>query len=244
MSTVAPAPQPRLTEPQRLINTFVAPSLTFTDIRKHTSWWVPWMLLSVVSLGFMFSIQRKIGFEQVVRNEIARSSRAEQFERLSPEQQQRQMQMTTKIMTVAGYASPVTALIVFLIIAAVLMGVFNFGAGAEVTFGQSMAIVVYGMLPSLLGSLLAIISVIIGVDPEGFNIKNPVATNPAYFMDPMQHKFLYGMASSLDVVIIWCIILLGIGYSSVSKLKKLTAIITIAGAYLAFKVIASAISAL
>lgn len=246
MSTTAvPAPETRLSEPERLINVFVAPSRTFTDIRRNASWWVPWLLVSVTSLIFMFVVQKKIGFEQIMQNEITNSGKAEQFEKLSPEQKQKQLDISMTIMKVVSYATPVTTLIFLLIVGGVLMGAFNFGLGAEVSFKQSMATVAYGMLPGLIGSALGLVSLLIGVrEPDAFNIKNPVATNPAYFMDPTQHRFLYGMASSLDVFVIWMIIVLGIGYSSLSKVKKTTAILTIAGLYLVFKLVASGISAI
>jgi hypothetical protein len=129
------------------------------------------------------------------------------------------------------------------------MALFNFGAGAEVTFKQSMAIVLYSWLPTILSSILGIISIVVGSAndsfKEGFNLSNPVATNPAYFMDPTKNKFLYGMASALDVFIIWVIILLGIGYSSVTnKLSKGKAIGMVAAAYIVFKLVTSGFAAL
>jgi hypothetical protein len=88
-------------------------------------------------------------------------------------------------------------------------------------------VVAYGWLPGLVSGALGIVSLLVGVDPEGFNVKNPVASNPAYFMDPTQHQFLYGMASSVDVFAIWMAVLMGIGYASISKLKRTTAIIIV-----------------
>lgn len=241
-------PEPPLSEGARLINTFVAPSKTFTDMRRNASWWVPWLLLSVVAIGFMQTVGAKIGWDQVARNELRISGRAEKFEQASPEQQQKGMQMSQTIYKVVSWAVPISMLISALIIAAILLALFNFGAGAEVTFKQSMAIVLYSWLPSMLSSLLGIVSIVVasGNDTfkEGFNLRNPVATNPAYFMDPLQNKFLYGMASAVDVFAIWIIILMGIGFSSVSKVKKGTAIGMIAAAYIVFKLVMSGIAAI
>jgi hypothetical protein len=74
-------------------------------------------------------------------------------------------------------------------------------------------------------------------------VNNPVATNPAYFMDPAGNKFLYGMASALDVIALWTIVLLGIGFSSNSKVKRSTAIILVAAWYLFWKLGAAALAA-
>lgn len=231
----AAAPQAPLSEASRLINTFVSPSQTFTDIRNNQSWWVPWLLLSIMSLVFVWTLSQKIGFDQVVQNEIAKSSRAAaQMEKLSPEQRDSAVKMQTKITSYFSYGSPVMSLIGFVIIAAVLLGTFNFGAGAEITFKQSMAVVVYGYLPSLVSYLLGMVALLVGVDPEGFNIRNPVATNPAYFMDPTQHKFLYGLASTVDVIGLWIVVLLALGFAAVSKLKRTTTFGVVLGWYLVY----------
>ncbi len=44
-----------------------------------------------------------------------------------------------------------------------------------------------------------------GINPEGFDINNPVGTNLAYYLDPdtTTAKFVRGMASSLDLINIW-----------------------------------------
>jgi hypothetical protein len=238
------APDPALSEPARLINTFVAPGSTFADIRRNQSWWLPWLLISVSAVAFFIVLGQKVGFEQIAQNEIQKSSRYEQFQKLPPEQRESQMRLSTTITRYIGYAAPVTTVIVFAVVAAVLMAVFNFGAGAEVSFKQAMAISFYAALPVVLMHALGIVSLLIGVDPEGFNIRNPVATNPAYFMDPTQNKFLYGLVSGFDVFALWSIVLTGIGYASVSKLKGSTAIGIVAGIFVVYKLAASALGSL
>src|SRR5580698_3101750 len=86
-----PAPEPSsLSEGARIIDTFIAPSKTFTDLRRNASWWGPWLLISIFALIFIYSMDKKIGFEQINRNEIAHSARADQFDKLPPDQQQTQ----------------------------------------------------------------------------------------------------------------------------------------------------------
>jgi Yip1 domain len=254
MSTVpvppAPAESMPLSQGARIIDTFVAPSKTFNDLRRSASWWAPWLLISVISLIFIYSVGKYVGWEQISRNSIAQSpKRADQFEKLPPEQQARQMQISTTITRYIAYATPAVIVIAFLVIAAVLMGTFNLGMGASVPFKVSLAIVVYSGLPGIIGSILATISVVAGgmsgsLDREAFDIRNPVATNLAYFMDPMGNKFAYGMASALDLFVIWGIVLMGIGFACNSKVKRGTAIGTVAGWYLFYKLLGAGLAAL
>ncbi|HEY7616641.1 MAG TPA: YIP1 family protein [Terriglobales bacterium] len=239
-----PAPEVPLSETQRLLNVFVAPSKTFTDLRRNASWWVPWLLTSVLSVLYVFVVDRQIGFEQVTKTEIARSPRADQFDKLPADQQARQIQLSTTITRYISYCSPIFGLVGLLLVAVVLMVTFNVGAGGGVPFKTSMAISAYGGLPNIIGVLLGIISLFAGVDPQGFNIRYPAATNPAYFMSPTDHRFLYGMASALDIFVIWSIVLMGIGFACNSKVKRPSAIAIVAGWYLVYKLVGTGLGML
>jgi hypothetical protein len=242
--TPVPVPDPEpapLSEGARLIDTFIAPSKTFTDLRRNASWWAPWLIISIFAVAFIFVAGQQVGFDQVARNQTAHS---EKFERIPADQQAQQLRIMAIGMKYTGYAFPAILLLSFVVIAAVLMAVFNFGAGAQVRFGRSLAIVAYASLPGIIHATLSVISIFAGVDREGFNLQNPAATNPAYFMDPAANKFLYGMASALDVFVIWSIVLMGIGFSCNSKVKRSTAIILIAALYLVYKLAGSGLAAL
>jgi len=237
-----PEPAP-LSEGARIVNTFIAPSKTFTDLRRNASWWGPWLLISIFALIFIYSMDRQIGFEQISRNEIAKSPRADQFDKLPADQQQQRIQVAGKFVRYLSYGIPVTILFYFAITALVLWASFKFGAGAQVSYKIAYAIVFYASLPITVSSILGTISMFSGINPEGFNVNNPVATNPAYFMDPTQNKFLYVMASGLDVLIIWSIVLMGIGFSCNSKVKRGTAIAIVAGWYVFWKLGLAALAA-
>jgi len=242
---ISPSPETApLSEGARILNTFIAPSKTFTDLRRSSSWWAPWLLISVFSLIFVHAMQRQIGFEQITKNAIAQSGKAEQLEKLPPDQRARQMQISTTVTRYVSWATPVVILIVYVIIAAVLLGTFKFGASANVSFKTSLAIVIYSGLPGIIGAILGTASLFAGVDPEGFNPKNPVATNPAYFMDPAQNRFIYSMASALDVFVIWSIVLMGIGFACNSKVKRSTAIVIVAAWYVLYKLVGGALTSL
>ncbi len=234
-----------LSESARIVNTFIAPTKTFEDLRQNSSWWAPWLLISICALAFVYSIQVKVGFEQVVRNEIGKNPKSQsQLERVPPQQRAERLKGITNFTKEVSYASPFTGLIAFAIMAGVLMASFNFGAGASIPFKTSLAVVAYSNLPTIVYSLLGVLSLMVGVNPEGFNVKNPVASNPAYFMDPTGNPFLYGIASALDVFVLWSIVLMAIGYSIVSKLKRSTTFAVIIGWYLAWKLVTSGLAAL
>jgi hypothetical protein len=237
-------PEPaRLSEGARLVNTFIAPTKTFTDLGRNASWWGPWLVISIFALLFIYSMDRQIGFDQISRNEIAHSPSADQFDKLSPDDQEKRLRFSDTLVRYLSYGIPVTILLFLAITTAVLWATFNFGAGANLSFKTAYAIVFYAGLPGIIGSILGAISMFAGINPEGFNVNNPVATNPAYFMDRAGNKFLYGMASSLDILVIWTIVLMGIGFACNSKVKRGTAIGIVAGWYLLWKLVTAALAA-
>jgi hypothetical protein len=240
-----PIPEPALSQGARIIDTFIAPSKTFTDLRRSASWWAPWILISIFSLVFIYAMGKQVGFEQISKNQVAHSSRADQFDKLPADQQAKQIQLSSKIVGFFAYGSPVLILFYVLIETLALWLTFKLVAGAETSFGQAYAISIYAGLPGIIGAVLGTISLFAGVNPEGFDINNPVGTNLAYYLDPeTTGKFLRGMASSLDVLSIWTIVLIGIGYACTSKVKRTNAILIVAAWYLAFKLLTSGLASM
>jgi len=222
-SPVAPeATGPGLSEPQRLVNVFIAPSKTFTDLKRNSSWWVPWLISAVFTVIFSVVAVQKIDMARFVQEQIDRSPSAQKrMERLTPEQRAQGVAMQATITKVSFYMAPIFSLIFGLIVAAVLMGVFNFMLGAEISFQRAMAVVFYSGLTGILATILLTVSYLASADPSTIDIaRNPMPTNLGFFMDPEGNKALYGLASSIDIFKIWFVALLGLGFSVASSNRK------------------------
>jgi len=48
-----------LSQGARIVNTFFAPSKTFTDLRRNASWWAPFLLSVIVSILFVAVVDQK-----------------------------------------------------------------------------------------------------------------------------------------------------------------------------------------
>jgi len=233
---VTPAPeavsgQPALSEPQRIINVFAAPSKTFADLRRSAAWWGPFLLMLISSFAFVYSMQTKIGWDQVVenmRNNMSEKQK-ERMEQMPPEQQQRQAQGMKIGVKYTSWAFWVFILVINAIFAAVLIATFNFGLGSSIAYSRAFAITMYAGVPGILKSALAIITMFAGADPEGFNLENPVGTNAAFYVDKNAVGALYPLLQTLDVFTIWACILLGIGFAVVGGKKKNTGIAVVFG---------------
>ncbi len=219
-ASVPPPPQPEpLSEVERVVDTFVAPTKTFTDLRRSANWLVPLLLLIVFTESLIFVADRKVGFEKMTENGLAlQPKQAAKLDSLPPEDRAKQMQTVVKFTAVASYGSPVFVVVFLLIIAAVLHATFNFGMGTELTFNQTIAVVMYASLPGIIKSLLAILALAVG-SGEGFILQNPLASNLSGLVDPSSHV-LYSIATQVDVFTIWTLVLAGIGFACLTKVKR------------------------
>jgi|SRR5215468_747304 len=238
--------QPGLSEPQRIVNVFISPSTTFADIRRTARWWVPFLLISIFAYLLVFTVRQKVGWEQVTENQMKLNPKAvERMDQLSPEQRARQMSIAVKVTKIISYCIPVVVLIIDLLVALVLMATFNFGVGTEITFGQSLAIIMYAGVVGIVKSSLAVITLFAGSNVEAFNFSNPVGTNPAYYMSVVDvAPWLYRMCSWFDIVTIWSFILIGIGFAVVGRKKISTGIAVMAGWFLVLVLVTTGWTAL
>jgi hypothetical protein len=208
---------------QRLTNTFTAPSKTFEDIKRgNKSWWMPFLVYVVLGFVFYGVVNAKVGMRQVSENQIKISPKAEdQMAQLTPEQREQRMKISTSITQGLFLGTPVVVLIMGAVISLVLLGTINFGFGGRANFGSIFAVWMYAMLPSCIKTLLGIVVLYAGTAPESFNIKNFAPTNLGAFMNPADtNPALYSLASSIDLITIWTLVLVGIGTALVAGVKR------------------------
>jgi hypothetical protein len=125
------------------------------------------------------------------------------------------------------YTAPLGNLVVAAIFAALLLATFNFGLDAQVKYKTVLAVLFYGWLPKLVTSALAILVMFVGVEPEGFDMENPVATHLGAILGTnTDSRYLYHFLASFDLISIWCIFLIGLGMATIAnkKIKTSTAV--------------------
>lgn len=223
--TVNAETYPPLSQIERVIDTFIAPSKTFIDILRSSAWWLPWLLSVVATLAFSAAIQQKVGWDKTYNNILLQSSPAQQdrLAQLPPDQQARQKEIGTAATKYILWASPLLGLLFAAIIAGVLMLTLNFGLGAHARFDQMFAVWMYATLPWLVQGILGIIVLFAGLDADSFNLKNPVGTNIGYYLPPDLPQWLIAFGTAIDVVTVWVLILLTIGCATIGKTKRTSA---------------------
>ena len=226
---------PGLTQMQRVTCTFSAPSKTFEDIKRgNKSWWMPLLIMAIVSYLFFAVVASKVTMQTVVDNQrkLMSEQQQEQMGKATPEQREMQTKISLYVTEGVFIASPLFVLAVAAVVSLVLWGTINFVFGGKANFGAIFAVWFFANLPSIFKTLLGIVVVFISNTPETFNIKNFAPTNLAAFVFPNPveaNKALYALASSLDFVSIWCLVLMSIGLATVAGVKRTSGYIAVFG---------------
>jgi len=215
--------EPGLSQWQRATNTFFAPSKTFADIKRgNKSWWLPFILVGLAGYILFAAVSFKIGMQQVVDNQIHLNPKAEErLAQVPPEQREMSTKISVYVTEGVFIGNPVILLAVIALFSLGLMGTVNFLFAGKARYDSVFAVWMYASLPSIIKTLMGTIVIFSGIAPESFNIKNFAPTNVGAFLNPLDtNPALYSLASSLDLITIWTLILLGMGVATVAGVKR------------------------
>jgi hypothetical protein len=226
-----------LSQIERVVDTFVAPSKTFNDILRSQSWWLPFLIYLVVSAGFAFAVDQKIGFDSVAEQAVQQSSMAQsQMESLTPEAREQAIHRQAVATKYTSYVGGIFFLVFGLVGALLNWATINFGFGAKTTFGENLALQMYTSLPLAIKSLISIVLVFAGVGTDNFNMQNPVGTNPGfYFADSA--AWVKTLLTFFDVFGLWALALAAVGLACISGKSKGSAAIVVFGWWFVFMVV-------
>lgn len=214
------AQAPSKSFPARLIGVFLSPGETFADIARRPDWIAPLVLATLSTVAVVEAMLAKIGIENIIRQQIARSSQGSQ---LTPDQIEQRVQAGAKIGAMITHVTPIFTPIFLLVVAGVGLLIVNSILGGQIGFKTSFSVACYANMVGVLGAVMAIALMLFG-DPEHYNPSSPVPSNLGFFLDPTTSKPLLSLAGSLDIFTFWMMGLLGIGYSEATgrKVKALS----------------------
>jgi hypothetical protein len=240
LTEAAPIQAP-LTETQRVIDIFVAPSKTYVDLRRKATFWGPLIIMIVVGVVYSFSVQTKVGWERTVENTVHAGSqaKAEKFD-AAPDSAKA---IAAKITAVASYSFAAIFLIITLITALLVWATVNFGFGGKARYAEIYAVTMYAGLVINIKYILAIIAIFAGLAPDSFLINNPVGTNIGYYLSTDTPKALTALCMHLDIFEIWSLVLSVIGVSIVARVSRGKAAAAVIGWWVIFVLIGVGVAA-
>lgn len=233
-----------LSQVERVVDTFIAPSKTFTDILRSRSVWFPILLTIIFSLAVAVTMQKRVGFDQMYQSSLAqRPAQQAQLDSLPPDQRAARMKVGVAFTEGISYGYWAIGLIFAAIASLVLWGSFNFLAGAKTSFSEMFAVWIYSGLTGLVGAVLIIVMLVVA-GGENFNVQDPIGTNLGYYLSADSAHWLRALLGSFDLLIFWFMALLIIGTSIVAKVKRSTAAAIIIGWWVLLVIIKTGFAAI
>ena len=222
-TTASPIPAPGAPQSMnhlgRIIGVFFTPESTFQDIARKPSWWLPIVLLTIIGLGMNVFLANKVDWRSFSEEQLMSSARGQQVpadqKDLAIERGAKWNQYFCYIRGVIGTS------LLGLVLALVYWGAYALFAGARLTFARSFAVIAYSMLPGGIRELLGI-PILMLKDPSTFgNPYNFIGSNPGAYLSISDPKWLTALASSLDIFVLWSLVLTAIGFHFMDP-KKVT----------------------
>jgi hypothetical protein len=217
----APAPegqlQAKISPWGRIIGVFFSPKATFEDIVRVPTWVLPTVVILVLAVVGVVALNQHFDWRGYIAQQIEKSPKAAS---LSADQKQQQIDISAKYSPTFAYVFGVPLpLVGLLVIALVLMGAYNLMAGVGADFKTSFAIVTHAFVPaSIVGTFLFL--TVLFLKPIGsFDLENPVATNLAIFLPDDAAKWLVALCKNIDLIELWKLLLLAIGFAAVNPRK-------------------------
>ncbi len=221
-----------LSQGERLIDTLVAPSKTFTDILRSTSWWLPFVFMVLVGFIFSAAIDKKVGFDQIAQQQIEKNHfAADRINALPPDQRAAQYHAAAGRTRVTTYAYSIIILIFAAIVSLLWWATLNFGFVATTKYSQVFAVWMYAALPKSIMALLAAVLLFAGVGIDNFDIQNPLGTNPGYYIADSSAGLKAAMGF-IDVFALWSLALAVIGTAIIARKKPSQTAIVVVGWWL------------
>jgi hypothetical protein len=176
----------------------------------------------------------KLGMQTMTRLSLERSPFTS---KMPPEQVEKAIQDSAGHLTRQLIMTDVILIIVtflfLLIVSGVGLMIVNAILGGQTKFKTLFSVASYAQLPSIIGYVLGLAVILFG-GTDNLDPQNPVPMNLAFFLNYKDvSKPLFTLAGSVDVIVVWMVILLGVGMSRATggKVKALPITLCFVGAW-------------
>ncbi len=215
----------------RVLLVFTSPARAFAGLGAR-GWWLPYLLLIVVGLGYSAAIGARVGWGTVARTNLANSPKQQaQMEKASSAQQEASLATIARVTRWSAYAFAVAGPLLFgAIVEGVLLGTLRVLFGGKGTFGIMFAAYQYAALPAALKGLLVIATLFAGVSGDAFQLNNPLGSNPAYYLQGSGlSRGIVSLLTWVDVFVVWQVVLLATGAAAATGVARKSCALVVAG---------------
>jgi hypothetical protein len=210
----------------RLVALLLSPREGFLEIAKKPEWLVPLILATGIVLAgnLFFKWYVNPDVELIVRERVQQRDTANN--RLTSEEDiERQIAFTRKISTFMPVVGGVATTAAYLLLAAIFCLGLR-GIGLTAGFRPTLSVVSWSAALTNIFAAIGFIGATLVVGPERLSTydqsraSNLLATNLGAFLSTDSSPVIKSLAASLDLLTIWRLILLSVGFSTVLSIRR------------------------
>ncbi len=218
---------------QRVISVLFQPTKTFQELRERPTWVAPLLLLLLCSGVAGWVAVHHVDPDaqrQMIRKTLEdRGMTGEDLD----QGVERGAAFYEKLRPFLPVIGLVGAVAVYLLVALLFWGLFNL-AGGESTFPRAFSTNLHGLIPQALKALV-MIPIILSkgvIDPKALQSGSLLVSNLASFAPDDAALWVRTLLSSVDFFTLWSLVLLVLGFSVTTKVKRGTSTAVIVGCWL------------
>ena len=211
--TIPPAGEGKPNPVERMVEVITAPVATMRSIAARPDILVPLLTIVILSIVTSWLIAPRIDFVTEMRAQMAERKVPAQV----VEQQIGFLEKSQQfMMPVMSALSPVFLAI---IAGVLLLGFRLMGGGGD--YKQAYSIVTYSWIPAMLKGLVATGIILMREDPlPASRLPSVVPTNLGFLFSPLENPTIYTLASAVDLVTIWMLILISLGFAFAARVSR------------------------
>ena len=228
---------------QDLGDLFIAPVDAFASLVARNQFWIPMILTAVVLSACMGFWVSKVDPAAVTRNQLEEMGF---WQKIPPDQQAIVLENAGN-----GFAAKQIAGVVLvpplmaLVMAAILLLIFRFAMDGSLTFRQSLTVLCWGSFAVTLVSMPLMLLTLALKGDWNIPLMNAVNANLTLALSKdSTPKFLYSVASSLDLFSFWTIFLYATGFATAAKRSLSWALLGVTIPWAAYVLIKSGLMSL
>jgi hypothetical protein len=222
-----------------VFKTFWAPAEAMFLAAKNPRVLVPLIVLTVFALGTGLTSFAKVDFGDMVKQQLEKTRQGQQMTEEQKQNVVRIYRTLGPVLIIVGAAFPV---ILVTIATVVYFGIFTM-LGREGNFKAFYAVTALAYAPLIVRQIVAAIQ-LFAIPTSQLDLNDLGNMSGQLFLDPASgSKMLFALAGVVDVTSIWIMILLCIGYKTVTR-KSLGAGLRVAAVVVPYVIVSFVLGAL
>lgn len=205
--------------PASLIGIFFEPVRTFESFRQKPRFVLAAVLIAVAVSFTTTLIYQRVGFENILRAQLERSAT-----NITPEQKEQIIALQSKpVMRVIGVISPIISLTIAFAAGGALYLLGILAMGASIGYRQALSVWIYSSFPPAILTAFANVVTLFIKSPNDIDVarsaRGLVHANLGVFVDAAANPVLSTAVSSIDLFVIYGLVLAVFGLHKVARIS-------------------------